>query len=965
MNVKVPLLVTFFCFSLKILGFQCLLLIALTLLIFLLSLIICVLSTTTKKTIQELLYTNPLSDSKRILGLKCTSPSETLNPRKNDSQNVNYLRPLSGKSEIDDVLHRILDLVFRDFIDSWYNVISENKEFSNEIRLLTEDCLINLIKRVKQAPLMTTITTTMLDDIAAHSKAYQDAMKMMKESQKGPKNLNKLNPSLHRRNKSESDVMWNTTSANAQRKVANSTFYYMQNDESLLDPKKQLIETFFDITGDVYKKEVNDDKALEKHFVSIMETCMYYSFDPNSFHCDSLRTAVSSIIGSLLSKLISSNIADPDFINLQIAKIFMNNTPPSDWLIKTIRQSNDLSELLSVRHLITREMDLKYKDKNCVGEISSLSFTQKIIDLRITSLQNNKDRTSIDRSSLKLTRLTLDEILSKDIALSYYLDYLQVMNLQKYVIFYCLAQDWKQIVVEKISQSSNDGTLEEKFSKDLRDRAFELFKEFLVKSSSNFLQIDQGLIEVLHIKIKDTYLNPDPSWFDSILKFLYEKLKNEHVFLQNFYESPAYKKLLAELEDNESDIPDIKFNSNQAESGSDSNSGDYLIDELDLLEDDFNEGNSLGITVHRHQRSHSDTGVLLDRQKIQNSNELNERKLAAKIINTAINSDGKFAVYAINVVTNETTKDGLKQQKSWHVYRRYKKFLELKNLLVRQFQYFKNISLPFPKKQTFHNTSRDLLERRMVILNEFLSIVCNRAETDTLVLAIVFEFLEPDNDDRQIHGTKVVKHFVNPIKSGMKTIKSVPDNVIGGLSKIFVAKNSEKFEISDMMDTNTADFPTLASFVNFLDSIFDLDARSQWLKRGIQRIILAPFVSQSTNRKIKEIVQKNILDPSVIHNVLCGVLNNTWPNGVFQESIPREDVIKLRTRMAAKIAIFAFFTDDLKHILGSETTKLGLLNFYEMLQHQTLNKRLILILLDRILTAALPTDNLTKHVIKK
>ena len=399
----------------------------------------------------------------------------------------------------------------------------------------------------------------------------------------------------------------------------------------------------------------------------------------------------------------------------------------------------------------------------------------------------------------------------------------------------------------------------------------------------------------MHIKIKDTYISPDPSWFDSILKFLYEKLKNEHVFLQNFYESPAYKKLIAELEDNESDIPDIKFNSNQAESGSDSNSGDYLLDELDLLEDDYNEGNSLGITVHRHQRSHSDTGVLLDRQKIQNSNELNERKLTAKIINTA-------------------TKDGVKQQKSWHVYRRYKKFLELKNLLVRQFQYFKNISLPFPKKQTFHNTSRDLLERRMVILNEFLSIVCIRAETDTLVLAIVFEFLEPDNDDRQIHGTKVVKHFVNPIKSGMRTIKSVPDNVIGGLSKMFVAKNSEKFEISDMMDTNTADYPTLASFVNFLDSIFDLDARSQWLKRGIQRIILAPFVSQSTNRKIKEIVQKNILDPSVIHNVLCGVLNNTWPNGVFQESIPREDVIKLRTRMAAKIAIFAFFTGKKKNI---------------------------------------------------
>lgn len=36
--------------------------------------------------------------------------------------------------------------------------------------------------------------------------------------------------------------------------------------------------------------------------------------------------------------------------------------------------------------------------------------------------------------------LTLDELLTKELALSYYLDYLSIMNLQKYVIFYLVAQ---------------------------------------------------------------------------------------------------------------------------------------------------------------------------------------------------------------------------------------------------------------------------------------------------------------------------------------------------------------------------------------------------------------------------------------------------------------------------------------------------------------------------------------------
>ncbi|KAG5673626.1 hypothetical protein PVAND_003655 [Polypedilum vanderplanki] len=919
-----------------------------------------ILSNSTGKTVKKLIYSDPLSEnySKTTLGLKLSE--RQLSPSKK-------LRTISGNSDIDDVIHRILDLIFRDFIDSWYTVISDNREFTKETRLLIEDSLSNFNKRLKHAPLMQIITTTMLDDISEHSRAFHDAKRMVAESQKGTKSFNKLNSSFHRRNKSESDVTWNIGNANIQKRVANSTFYSVQTDEKLFDPEKQLIETFFDITGNTFKKEVYDDKILETHFSSVMETCMYFVMNSESFNCDQLRTLVTSILAGFLTKLISKIISDPDFINFQIAHIFANNPPPSEWLIKIIRQSNDLSELRAIRHLITQEMDIKHRDKNCIGELASLSFTQKVIDIRITSIQNSKDKNlnEKEKTSVKLPLLTLDEILSKDLALSYYLDYLQIMNLQKYVIFYCLAQDWRILAIERMNEIYTNDNQRLKNLKDLRDRAFELYKEYLLPSSVNHLNIDHGLIEVLHIKIRDTFIQPDPSWFESISKFVYEKLKNEHVFLQNFYESPAYKKLINELVDNENDTSEIKTSIiSTQESGSDSNSGDYLLDELDLLEeDDVTDGSLNVISTVRHQRSHSDTGVLLNR-KSDDINEFNERKLSAKIINTAINSDGKFAVYAIHVIVIETDISGIKQQKSWHIYRRYSKFLELKKLLVKQFPFFRNVSLPFPKKQTFHNTNRDLLERRMVILNEFLQIICNRAETESLVMSIVREFLEPDNDDRQIHGTTVVKQLVfNPIKTGMKTIKSVPDNVIGGLSKIFTTKNVDKFSVNDMMDAAT-DNPALASFANFLDAAFDLDARSQWLKRGIHRIILAPFVSQSISRKIKEIVQKNILDPEVVHGVLCAILNNVWPNGVFQDSLPREDTTRLRTRLAAKVALFAYFTDDLKHILGSETSRLGLTNFYEMLQYQTLNKRLILILLNRLLTTVFPTDNLSKHVVK-
>lgn len=202
--------------------------------------------------------------------------------------------------------------------------------------------------------------------------------------------------------------------------------------------------------------------------------------------------------------------------------------------------------------------------------------------------------------------------------------------------------------------------------------------------------------------------------------------------------------------------------------------------------------------------------------------------MTSRIINTAINSVGNFAVYAIQVKLIEKDATGLEHQKSWHIYRRYSKFLELlKKLLVKRFPRLQSSALPFPKKQTFHNTNRTLIERRMVILNEFLQVICEKAESNDAMHFAILEFLEPDQDDREIHGTKVsIKHIVNPLESGMRTIKNMPDNFLGGLSRIFLHKNIDKFATSDLMDAShtNVEFPALLSFVSWmLYSIWNLD----------------------------------------------------------------------------------------------------------------------------------------------
>lgn len=339
----------------------------------------------------------------------------------------------------------------------------------------------------------------------------------------------------------------------------------------------------------------------------------------------------------------------------------------------------------------------------------------------------------------------------------------------------------------------------------------------MAASSLNALSIDSGLIDSLLIRLNDSTIAPDPSWFESICKYVYEKIKNEDIFLHNFYQSSAYRKLLLELEFYSNLNIDSEIDSTAGthahhlqhmETGSDSNSGDLAFDdEIDFVSLDgmdpltsfaamgnnpqkispkhqlhhspahqptqsyeqpiehhskgdkyhnvsggkssesvnsaleaiphtdaspnHSQSNLLDVIsagVSKHYRSHSDcTGLVQNisdiniepiNQSIDSHHLINppiavavatlkmeldcaerlrtsshssssdidnvtlvcpQHRLSAKIINTAINCDGQFAVYAIHVTIIEDN-----QQKSWHVYRRYSRFLDLKKALVKR-----------------------------------------------------------------------------------------------------------------------------------------------------------------------------------------------------------------------------------------------------------------------------------------
>lgn len=200
---------------------------------------------------------------------------------------------LSGYKQIDQMLHTIIDYILRDFIDSWFFSLTDNKEFSEfRTRNCIEDSIQNITNRIKNIQWVPLITTKLVDAVAMHARFYRLASEEAKLSQddgaKRPEQKSGQNSQVnaspqrfpvvtnrsklqqkHRRNKSDTDLSWYATN---QGTVGNSKFYEgdpQPAPERLkpCDHETQLLNAFFD-QCDLYRNECLNEKSLEGKWLS-------------------------------------------------------------------------------------------------------------------------------------------------------------------------------------------------------------------------------------------------------------------------------------------------------------------------------------------------------------------------------------------------------------------------------------------------------------------------------------------------------------------------------------------------------------------------------------------------------------------------------------------------------------------------------------------------------------------------
>ncbi|XP_043466111.1 sorting nexin-13-like [Leptopilina heterotoma] len=551
---------------------------------------------------------------------------------------------------------------------------------------------------------------------------------------------------------------------------------------------------------------------------------------------------------------------------------------------------------------------------------------------------------------------------------------------------------------------------------NLKEAAVKIYQQYLTDKANIKLQLDDTLVKHLLMRIKNESIKE--TWFDELQICCYEKLKNDERFLPAFKRSASYVKLLAELDllkdsaseddtksldsisvssmNNETDLDQASWLESQkmeTQSNSSSSSGSRVgsdfrsVDELEGDRGSLKEFKKLpkqsieaervaeGREATAYFESNAENLFPLD-ESLQDENVIKKLqqgrfRITATIIETGIVSDkGKtYGIYAVAVT--KTFESGY--QEKWHIYRRYSDFHDLYQRVKEK--YFDLAKIPFPGKKTFHNMERSVLEKRMVMLNAWLNQLTkpNIADGHMGLQNLLLAFLEQGDYDKGVTGghiSRTIDTLVNPLKSSMKTVtqavKTMPDNMIstvdGVMDKLFgsAKKNDiiyESVKVGASLDTETDDNIPLRIILLLMDEIFDLKVRNQWLRRRIVtllRQIIRTMFGDIVNRRIIEYVSEQT-SPKNVAKYLNIFKNSFWPKGMKAGPKPhRTSEMKSRTRIDAKVALLACFSDELKHIIGSETTRCGLLRVFELFQRPVLNRRLLYVLLEGIIETLFP-----------
>uniref|UniRef100_A0A672J8J5 Sorting nexin-13-like n=1 Tax=Salarias fasciatus TaxID=181472 RepID=A0A672J8J5_SALFA len=782
---------------------------------------------------------------------------KTLDEMKLEMKPIKIDRRLTGSSFIDEPLQQVIQFALRDYIQYWYYTLSEDESFLLEIRQTLQNALVQF---------STQYGTNTHTHFPRHSMCFK-----------------------------QKECFVNTG-----------------------DITEELVDSFFEAEVEMERKICRDvvctsHKDEEGFLRDLCELLLYLLLPPGDFHNKNMRYFLREVLARGVLLPLINQLSDPDYINQFVIWMIRDSSCNYEAFMNILKLTDKPAELESVKDKVLEELqylrslDTAGDDINVIkNQINSLLFVKKVCETRIQRLHSGKevDALKLAANFGKLCVIPLDHILVHNIALQFFMDFMQAAGAQAELFFWLTVEGYRvtaQQQLEAMQSWQKDGKKQPNATKGLlKAAALGVFEQYLSDKASPRVQVDEALVVKLGEKLQKD--DPTPEIFDDIQKMVYDMMLRDERFYPSFKQSPLYVRMLAELD---------------------------MLKEPSYRGSDDGDGESF---------NGSPTGSInLSLDDLSNSCHDESMHLHAFISDTAdaslpgfwgaagvCNDHGKtYALYAITVFRRN--QDG--SEDCWKTYRRYSDFHDFHMRITEQFENLASI-LKLPGKKTFNNMDRDFLEKRKKDLNAYLQLLLNpeMVKACPTLIPYVYDFLENKaySKDSDVHT------FVNPLRSSMRNmsnaVKALPDKRLGQDIKQSILKvppllpktdiDPEHCRVSAQLDDNVDDNIPLRVMLLLMDEVFDLKEKNQWLRRNIknllQQLIRATY-GDTINRKIVDHVDY-LTSPEQVADYVKKFRDSYWPNGILAETPPRRDKsIRMRTRVAAKTSLLGIMPGEHTH----------------------------------------------------
>lgn len=864
-----------------------------------------------------------------------------------------YDNRITGSETVDSFLNEIITIIINDYVTPWYEILTSDEELTNHsIKRLVLAAGANVANRVKCVDWIHLLSTRVPEELTTHLKLFKQSRVRLKHvdlmsakevsngsSRPSPKKQDEKK--THRRNKSETDLSWPPEA----QTFGKSKFY----DSSENISGKTLKDIFFELECSIENRQICRDIYCmdpEKEYellCEVSEAVLYLVAPEEAWRCHALKLILIELLSAVVLRPMINLLSDPDNINRTILRSCCRDSClPSELFLVVIRCCTDAEELDATVELVQKDIQ-KLHSRDSAGEwelqdrqkLSSLQYLSRIIQARRATLgpqEGLAHTTNVDKVSEEVSRS---------------LKFLRATTAWRSNAQYLLEIELNEADAPHTSKAVLD---------NLRSSALELCDLYLAPNRPAVMGLPENCYAELVRKITmegEEFTNSPVICFDEVQKCVCDALEDDPSWQSDF---------MMDSEDGSEKSSDLKK--------------DEKTDTRKY------SGDVLPVPGTRHNRSRSDivgnlaqrminesagpsnltsancSNLSLSHSEISRNAKNLMSPLSACIIETALVQDkGRaFGIYAIAVTR-------LSDNEIWHIYRRYSDFYDLHASIKDKWPELS--SLPFPGKKTFQNTSRTVLESRKRMLNSYLQTLASLSRDAKYMTLLSPDylggFLSPENQTEK-HSNTLDALLVNSLRAGMRTLKNMPDQfantvdgVMDGISKVFQGKSDESyydgFKSGNSSDGQEENDESVA--LKLFEEV--LGIRGLWLRRRL----LAPIrtlIADRVNKKVLEFVSSLTSPRNVVQYLKTFKQWLTSRNGSSYGN--RDAATKARTRVAAKVALLSACSDDLRHIVGSDTARRGLLTVFDLFQNQEINRRLIFVLLETMLTNLFPDNNI-------